>query len=101
MRRATSSARPSPRRRFRSDHRIEPAKGTKQLLTEMGPEKFCKDWIAKQKRLLLTDTTMRDAHQSLLATRMRTFDMLAVADASHVARRTCSPSKCGAARPLT
>lgn len=68
------------------DHRAEPAKGTKQLLTEMGPEKFCKDWVAKQKRLLITDTTMRDAHQSLLATRMRTFDMLAVADA--VARRT-------------
>jgi pyruvate carboxylase len=42
--------------------------------------------VAKQKRLLITDTTMRDAHQSLLATRMRTFDMLAVADA--VARRT-------------
>ncbi|TDU67205.1 pyruvate carboxylase [Prosthecobacter fusiformis] len=68
------------------DHRMEPPKGTKQILTEMGPEKFCKDWIAKQKRLLITDTTMRDAHQSLLATRMRTFDMLAVADA--VARRT-------------
>jgi len=68
------------------DHRIAPVKGTKDLLTEMGPEKFCKDWVARQKRLLLTDTTMRDAHQSLLATRMRTFDMLAVADA--VARRT-------------
>jgi pyruvate carboxylase len=68
------------------DHKVEPANGTKQILTEMGPEKFCKDWIAKQKRLLITDTTMRDAHQSLLATRMRTFDMLAVADA--VARRT-------------
>ncbi|MFO1484755.1 MAG: pyruvate carboxylase [Verrucomicrobiaceae bacterium] len=68
------------------DHRVAPAKGTKDLLAEMGPEKFCKDWVAKQKRLLLTDTTMRDAHQSLLATRMRTFDMLAVADA--VARRT-------------
>ncbi|MCW0220147.1 MAG: pyruvate carboxylase [Prosthecobacter sp.] len=68
------------------DHRAEPAKGTKQILTEMGPEKFCTDWIAKQKRLLITDTTMRDAHQSLLATRMRTYDMLAVADA--VARRT-------------
>jgi pyruvate carboxylase len=68
------------------DHRIAPAKGTKNVLSEMGPEKFCKDWVAKQKRLLLTDTTMRDAHQSLLATRMRTFDMLAVADA--VARRT-------------
>ncbi len=68
------------------DHRVEPAKGTKQLLTEMGPEKFCLNWVAKQKKLLLTDTTMRDAHQSLLATRMRTFDMLAVADS--VARRT-------------
>lgn len=68
------------------DHRIEPAAGTKQLLTAMGPEKFCKNWVAKEKRLLITDTTMRDAHQSLLATRMRTYDMLAIADA--VARRT-------------
>ncbi len=68
------------------DHKVAPAPGTKQLLTEMGPEKFCKNWVAKEKRLLLTDTTMRDAHQSLLATRMRTYDMLAVADA--VARRT-------------
>ncbi|MFZ4767591.1 MAG: pyruvate carboxylase subunit B, partial [Roseimicrobium sp.] len=59
---------------------------TKQLLTELGPEKFCKQWVAKQKRLLITDTTMRDAHQSLLATRMRTYDMAAIADA--VARRT-------------
>ena len=68
------------------DHRIPPAPGTKQLLEKMGPEKFCKEWVAKQKRLLITDTTMRDAHQSLLATRMRTYDMLAVASA--VARRT-------------
>ncbi len=68
------------------DHRAEPASGTKQLLTKLGPKKFCQEWVAKQKRLLLTDTTMRDAHQSLLATRMRTFDMVAVADA--VARRT-------------
>ena len=57
-----------------------------QLLTEMGPEKFCKDWIAKQDRLLITDTTMRDAHQSLLATRMRSYDMLAIASA--IARKT-------------
>ena len=64
----------------------EPPKGTKQLLTQMGPEKFCREWVAKQKRLLITDTTFRDAHQSLLATRMRTFDMLGVADA--VSRRT-------------
>ncbi|MCB1226082.1 MAG: pyruvate carboxylase [Verrucomicrobiales bacterium] len=68
------------------DHRQTPPAGTKQLLTEMGPEKFCKEWVAQQKALLLTDTTMRDAHQSLLATRMRSYDMLAIAGA--VARRT-------------
>jgi pyruvate carboxylase len=68
------------------DHQMLPPRGTKELLTAMGPEKFCSEWIAKQKRLLITDTTMRDAHQSLLATRMRTYDMLAVAGA--VARRT-------------
>ena len=68
------------------DYRVEPAPGTKQLLTEMGPEKFCREWVARQKRLLITDTTMRDAHQSLLATRMRTYDMVAIADA--VARLT-------------
>lgn len=53
---------------------------TKNLLQELGPEKFTQ-WILNEKRLLITDTTMRDAHQSLIATRMRTFDMLAVADA--------------------
>lgn len=68
------------------DHRLPPAAGTKQLLTLMGPERFCKDWVAKQKALLITDTTMRDAHQSLLATRMRSYDMLAIADA--MAHRT-------------
>ena len=57
-----------------------PPAGTKQLLTELGPEKFAQ-WIGKQKRLLLTDTTFRDAHQSLLATRVRSYDMLAVAEA--------------------
>lgn len=54
--------------------------GTRDLLKKMGPTKFA-DWIRQQKSLLLTDTTMRDAHQSLLATRMRTFDMLQVAEA--------------------
>jgi pyruvate carboxylase len=57
-----------------------PPPGTKQLLTELGPEKFAQ-WIGQQKRLLLTDTTFRDAHQSLLATRVRSYDMLAVAEA--------------------
>jgi pyruvate carboxylase len=54
--------------------------GSKQKLAELGPEKFAQ-WVLKQKPLLLTDTTFRDAHQSLLATRVRTHDMLAIADA--------------------
>jgi pyruvate carboxylase len=74
-----------PARAVAYDPTTPPAPGTKQLLTELGPEKFAQ-WIGKQKRLLLTDTTMRDAHQSLLATRVRTADMLAVASA--VAQRT-------------
>ena len=53
-------------------------KGTRDLLIELGPEKFAQ-WTARQKRLLITDTTFRDAHQSLLATRVRTYDMLACA----------------------
>ncbi len=62
-----------------------PPPGTRQLLLELGPKKFA-EWTLKQERLLVTDTTFRDAHQSLLATRLRTYDMLAAADA--VARRT-------------
>jgi len=54
-------------------------KGTKDLLTELGPEKFAQ-WLKNEKKIHFTDTTMRDAHQSLLATRMRTFDMLKVAE---------------------
>ncbi|UAB81706.1 pyruvate carboxylase [Marixanthomonas sp. SCSIO 43207] len=54
-------------------------KGTKDLLTEMGPEKFSA-WLKNEKKIHYTDTTLRDAHQSLLATRMRTFDMLKVAE---------------------
>ena len=54
-------------------------KGTKDLLTELGPEKFC-EWLKNDNKIHYTDTTMRDAHQSLLATRMRTFDMLKVAE---------------------
>ncbi len=67
------------------DGRVQPAKGTRQLLLELGPKKFA-EWTLKQKRLLITDTTFRDAHQSLMATRVRTADMLAIAPA--VARRT-------------
>ncbi len=54
-------------------------KGTKNLLDEMGADNFVK-WIKEQKSILYTDTTMRDAHQSLLATRVRTIDMLKVAE---------------------
>jgi len=61
------------------DHKGDIPPGTRQKLQEMGPEKFSK-WVLAQKRLLLTDTTFRDAHQSLLATRVRSFDMLAIAE---------------------
>ncbi|HBE70995.1 MAG TPA: pyruvate carboxylase, partial [Planctomycetaceae bacterium] len=54
-------------------------KGTRDRLKELGPNKFAQ-WVKDQKSLLLTDTTMRDAHQSLLATRLRTYDMLEIAD---------------------
>jgi len=53
--------------------------GTKNKLDEMGPEAFC-SWVRQQKTIMYTDTTLRDAHQSLLATRVRTLDMLAVAE---------------------
>ncbi len=52
--------------------------GTKQLLDRLGPEAFS-DWLLKEKMIHYTDTTFRDAHQSLLATRVRTIDMLKVA----------------------
>jgi len=56
-----------------------PAYGARNLLVEQGPQAVA-DWMLDQKKLLLTDTTMRDAHQSLLATRMRSFDMVNVAE---------------------
>jgi pyruvate carboxylase len=54
--------------------------GTRQKLEQMGPDAFCQ-WLLKEEQVYYTDTTFRDAHQSLLATRMRTFDMLKVASA--------------------
>ena len=56
------------------------AEGTKDILTARGPKGLA-DWMKAQDRLLLTDTTMRDGHQSLLATRMRSHDMVKVAPA--------------------
>ncbi|RKT30813.1 pyruvate carboxylase [Roseovarius halotolerans] len=55
-----------------------PAPGTRTLLENEGPRAVA-DWMLAQQRLLLTDTTMRDGHQSLLATRMRSIDMIKVA----------------------
>src|SRR5690349_12498549 len=56
-----------------------PPPGTRQLLDKLGAEKFAA-WTRDQKKLLLTDTTFRDAHQSLLATRVRTYDLRAIAN---------------------
>jgi len=78
-------ARPNDRATVRlPKHGIEdPPDGTKQLLDELGADGFAK-WMLEQERVLVTDTTMRDAHQSLLATRMRTIDLAAIAP--HYAR---------------
>lgn len=59
---------------------IQPPAGTRQMLQKLGPKKFAA-WARKEKRLLLTDTTFRDAHQSLMATRVRTYDLLVTAPA--------------------
>jgi len=59
---------------------IAPPPGTRQLLQKLGPKKFAA-WARKEKRLLFTDTTFRDAHQSLMATRVRTYDLLSTAAA--------------------
>ncbi len=58
-----------------------PPKGTRDLLKERGPEGLAK-WVLAEKRLLFTDTTMRDAHQSLLATRVRSHDIVRIAPAT-------------------
>jgi pyruvate carboxylase len=61
----------------------DPPPGSRQRLDALGPEGFAR-WMREETALLLTDTTFRDAHQSLLATRMRGHDMLKVAP--HYAR---------------
>ena len=58
----------------------QPAYGTRNLLEQKGAQAVA-DWMKAETRVLLTDTTMRDGHQSLLATRMRSFDMVNVAEA--------------------
>ncbi|WP_424941990.1 pyruvate carboxylase [Aliiroseovarius crassostreae] len=61
-------------------HGVEIPAGTRNLLEDKGA-KAVADWMLGQKKLLLTDTTMRDGHQSLLATRMRSIDMIKAAPA--------------------
>ena len=78
-------AKPFAQPRIPGSSPIREATGSREILLEQGPEKFS-EWIKQTKRLLVTDTTMRDAHQSLIATRMRTFDMLNIAEA--YAKRT-------------
>ena len=73
--------------------RLRPERGN--WLEKLGPEKFAA-WTHAQKRLLLTDTTFRDAHQSLLATRVRTYDMLAIANlVAHRLHRSLQPGDVG------
>ncbi|MDN4486659.1 pyruvate carboxylase [Demequina sp. SYSU T00039] len=67
------------------DLEAEPPAGSRQRLLELGPEGFAKA-LREQEALAVTETTMRDAHQSLLATRVRTYDLLAAA--GHTARMT-------------
>ena len=67
------------------DLSTEAPAGSKQLLTELGPENFAA-WMREQNRVLVTDTTFRDAHQSLLATRVRSKDL--VAAVPYVSRMT-------------
>ncbi|TFF22876.1 pyruvate carboxylase [Jiella endophytica] len=54
--------------------------GTRQKLDELGPKGFA-DWLLVKPEVMITDTTMRDGHQSLLATRVRTHDIAAIAEA--------------------
>ncbi len=77
-----TAGRPKPAAEARTPRppalRAEPAMGTRNLLEQKGP-KAVADWMLAQKKVLITDTTMRDGHQSLLATRMRSIDMIRVA----------------------
>lgn len=77
----------------------KPANGTKQILDERGAEGLA-DWVKEQKSVLLTDTTFRDAHQSLLATRIRSNDLKKSRILRLPCGLNCSALKCGEARHL-
>ena len=76
---------PDPKKNFKTpvipefDRYQQYPAGTKNKLTELGRDKFI-DWLKASPSIQYTDTTFRDGHQSLLATRVRTFDMLQVAE---------------------
>ncbi|MBV9611620.1 MAG: pyruvate carboxylase, partial [Acidobacteriaceae bacterium] len=71
-----ATIRPAP---VPQSHCAQQREGTRQLLDKQGPKKFA-EWTRSQTRLLITDTTFRDAHQSLMATRVRTYDLLRIAE---------------------
>jgi pyruvate carboxylase len=81
---------PEVRGRKPAEARLEPSvpvprggellRGTRDSLLNLGPQKFA-EWMKDERRVLVTDTTMRDAHQSLLATRVRTRDIVRIAPA--------------------
>jgi pyruvate carboxylase len=77
-----TKSRPMPREGLKEPRppapRAEPKMGSRNLLEQKGPQAVA-DWMQAQRQLLITDTTMRDGHQSLLATRMRSIDMIKVA----------------------
>jgi pyruvate carboxylase len=80
------NGRPDPQTKLPEiDLTTTPPAGTRQLLAELGPDKFSQ-WLRAENRVLVTDTTFRDAHQSLLATRVRSKDLVAVIP--HVSRLT-------------
>jgi pyruvate carboxylase len=74
---------PDPRTKLPRLPKGDPPAGSKQRLAELGPQGLAR-WLRSRDALQLTDTTLRDAHQSLFATRMRTHDMEVVAP--HIAR---------------
>ena len=63
------------------DKKALPPVGSKQILDQRGPDGVVK-WLAEDRRVRLMDTTWRDAHQSLLATRLRTYDLAQIAPAT-------------------
>ena len=79
-----TAGRPRPAAEVRAPRppaaKADPAMGTRNLLEQKGPQAVA-DWMRAQTKVLITDTTMRDGHQSLLATRMRSIDMIRVAPA--------------------